>query len=78
MKRTTCLSSGNEMVFIEFANATEMFEYLTNTYELEDIKNQFTDVAEMFTMVAEQIEKKNLIIATDDNSTKIYWNEMFV
>ena len=78
MKRTTCLSSGNEMVFIEFANATEMFEYLKNTYELDDKKNQFTDVAEMFTMIAEQIEKKNLIIATDDDSTKIFWNEMFI
>ena len=76
MKRTTCLSSGNEMVFIEFANATEMFEYLTNTYELNDNKNQFTDVAEMFTMIAEKIEEKKLIIATDDDSTKIYWNEM--
>ena len=78
MKRATCLSSGNEMVFIEFANAKEMFEYLTNTYELDDKKNQFTDVAEMFTMIAEQIEKKNLIIATDDDSTKIFWNEMFI
>ena len=78
MKRTTCLSSGNEMVFIEFANATEMFEYLTKTYELDDKNNQFTDVAEMFTMIAEQIEKKTLVIATDDDSTKIYWNEMFI
>ena len=76
MKRTTCLSSGNEMVFIEFANATEMFEYLTNTYELDDKKNQFTDVAEMFTMIAEKIDEKKLIIATDDDSPKIYWNEL--
>ena len=78
MKRTTCLSSGNEMVFIEFANATEMFEYLTKTYELDDKKNQFTDVAEMFTTIAEKIDEKKLIIATDDDSTKIFWNEMFI
>ena len=76
MKRTTCLSSGNEMVFIEFANATEMFEYLKNTYELDDKKNQFIDVAEMFTTIAERIDEKKLIIATDDDSPKIFWNEM--
>ena len=76
MKRTTCMSSGNEMVFIEFANATEMFEYLTKTYELDDKNNQFIDVAEMFTTIAEKIDDKTLIIATDDDSPKIFWNEM--
>ena len=78
MKRTTCLSSGNEMVFIEFANATEMFEYLIDAYKLEDKQNQFTDVSEMFTIIAGMIEKKELIIATDDDSPKIFWNEMFM
>ena len=78
MKKASCMSSGNEIVVIEFENSKEMFEYLTDVYLLDDIENNFADVSEMFTMIAEQIEKKNLIIATDDNSTKIYWNEMFV